>query len=143
MKFLDTSIIVEAGLEKSANLPKCVQILEAIGQGRENAVTSVFTIAELYHILYAREKLGKEKVRRIAKAVFDCSGLEIIEAKPVHAQEALELALEFEIDFVDAVNRILMEENGITEIYSLDSHFDRFKGIKRLSSLPSASKHFK
>ncbi len=35
------------------------------------------------------------------------------------------------IDYVDAVNALILKERGIEELYSYDKHFDRIDWLKR------------
>ena len=143
MKFLDTGIILCSVLKDQPHHENCAKIMRAIETGEETAMTSVLTIAELQYVLCGREKLAADTAKRVFYSLFDCAGLEITGAESQIAKKAVDMSLKYGIDFADAANIHIMEEHGITEIYSLDSDFDRFKGIKRLSSLPSASKHFK
>jgi|Deesub1362A_J573_1020465.scaffolds.fasta_scaffold00023_224 predicted nucleic acid-binding protein len=42
------------------------------------------------------------------------------------------MAEEYEIDFDDAVNVLVMQENGIREIYVLDAYYDKFDEFSRI-----------
>lgn len=62
LKFLDTSIPLTVMLkEENEFTQNCLEIMEAIEKGKENAITTVFTVAELFHIMVNREKFCAKK----------------------------------------------------------------------------------
>lgn len=46
--------------------------------------------------------------------------------------DAVEVAEDISVGLNDAIAYVLMKENGISEIYSFDKNFDRFKDITRI-----------
>jgi predicted nucleic acid-binding protein len=110
---------------------KCLEIMERLETGRERISTSVFTVAEIRHILEKREKLDREKISRMVLSFLDCLGLKLLDAEAIICREAVALADKFQVDFVDAYNVLTMRRNGIKELYSLDDHYDMFKDINR------------
>ncbi len=132
MKYLDASIplCVMTG-EPSEHYQRCAEIMERLETGKERISTSVFTVAEIRHILEKREKVGIEKAGRMVLSLLDCLGLKLLDAEAILCREAVELADKFKVDFVDAYNVLTMRRNGIKEIYSLDDHYDMFEDIER------------
>ncbi len=133
LRYLDASIPLCVFLgEPVEKLEACRRVMMRIERGEEKARTSVFTVAEIVHVLMKREREHPAKVEEIVKGLFDCAGLRVGDARKDLCMPALELALKYRVDFVDAHHRLTMGLHRITEIYSLDQHFDRFPGVKRL-----------
>ncbi|MFQ6135942.1 MAG: type II toxin-antitoxin system VapC family toxin [Candidatus Hydrothermarchaeales archaeon] len=110
----------------------CLEIMEQVEKGEENVATSVFTVAEIVHILKKREKLDDEKTTDMIISLLDCQGLKLLDVESILCRDAIELSSQYGIDFVDAYNVLTMKRKKIEEIYSLDDHYDRFKDIKRV-----------
>jgi len=113
-------------------LEACRQVVMRIESGREKVRTTTFTVAEIAHVLMKREREHPARVEEMIKRLFSCAGLKIGDARKDLCVPAIELALKYKVDFIDAHHVLTMKHHGIKEIYSLDPHFDRFLGIKRL-----------
>ena len=98
--------------------------------GEEKVRTSVFTVAEIAHVLMKRERERSARIVEVVKMLFDCPGLRVGDARRDFCLPALELALRYKVDFVDAHHRLTMKLHKINEIYSLDHHFDNFPTSK-------------
>lgn len=133
LKFLDTSVPLEAMLLNSGYSAQCIEIMGAIENGKETVITSPLTIAEIHHLLIKREKVLPESVKNSLDSLIDCIGLQVVDVDAGCTKDAITLSTKYNIDFVDSFNIILMRKYEISEIYSLDSHYDRFKDIKRLT----------
>ena len=136
MKYLDASIplaiILAQPKEKLSDIRK---IMLAIESGRENVVTSVFTIAEIIYVL-EREGVNQKTIEILVKDFVGCSGLRIVDANSGHIMsDALEIYRKYKIDFIDSHHIATMNHLGIKEIYALDPHYDRVKEIIRLEKL--------
>lgn len=133
MRYVDSSIplCVMTG-EPKGYYGRCLGIMERLEKGEEKAATSVFTIAEIGHILRKREKLEGRKAEDMLLSLLDCEGLKLLDAEAVLCRNAVEISSQYGIDFVDAYNVLTMKRNKIGEIYSLDEHYDAFREIKRL-----------
>jgi len=97
--------------------------------------TSVFTVAEIAHVLMKRERERPARIVEVVKRLLECPGLRVGDARRDLCLPALELALRYEVDFVDAHHRLTMKLHKINEIYSLDHHFDKFTDVKRIETL--------
>ncbi len=106
--------------------------MNAISVGKEKVRTTTFTVAEVVHILMEREEERPARVWESVKVFLDCRGLRVGDARKDLCLSALELALRYRVDFVDAHHILTMRQYNIKEIYSLDPHYDRFTGIRRL-----------
>lgn len=105
--------------------------MEKIERGKERVRTTAFTVAEIVHIL-ARERERPGEIVKSVHRFLDCAGLRVTDARQDLCLPALKLALKYEVDFVDAHHRLTMKRYKIDEIYSLDPHFDKFPGVRRL-----------
>lgn len=135
MKYLDSNIPLELILKKSGQKESCMLIMEALDNEKERAITSAFTIAEIYHVLTLREKFSSLDVKKHIESLISCKGLQIIDFPADICTNTVDLAVKFNVDFVDAGHKLLMDKYQIKEIYSLDRHFDKFNDIKRLTVL--------
>lgn len=132
MKYLDASIPLCLETEKPAEkLTKCEEIMEGIEEGREKVLTTAYTPAEIFHIL-GREGVPPSKIEESFEAFFDLKGLKLVEAEGSICPQAIELALEMKIDFVDAHHILTMKERDIDEIYTIDPHFEKFPKLTKL-----------
>jgi predicted nucleic acid-binding protein len=118
--------------EPKEQFERCLEIMGKIEGGKERVATSVFTVAEIGHILGHREGLNTGRVKKAIISLLDSLGLKLLDAEAIVCREAVELKTEYDIDFVDAYNVLTMRRNKIKEIYSLDEHYDMFKDIKRI-----------
>lgn len=133
LKYLDASVPLCVFLgEPEERLEACRQIIKKIEIGKERVRTSVFTIAEIAHVLMKRERERPARIEEMIKNFLDCVGLRVSDARKDLCLPALEVALKYKIDFVDAHHILTMRQYNIKEIYSLDPHYDRFTGIRRL-----------
>ena len=135
MQFIDTNVIVYAYFEPKT--PKAEtktrresaqKIMDAIGNNAIQAATSVVHLSEAANILV---KAGSPKsVSSLLRAI-----MAKVKVLPVAAEDyiaAAEESIENNIGINDCLAVVLMENHGITEIYSSDSDFDTFPGIKRI-----------
>lgn len=119
----------------SLNFESCRQIMASIETGEETAITSPLTIAEIFHILLQREKQNTQTVKQQILVLLDCIGLQLVDLPQELTKKSLEIAAKYNVDFVDAANIALMQKHNIKEIYSLDEHYDKFRQIKRLTTI--------
>ena len=119
--------------ESKSNLA-CKEILVAIESGKEQVIVSPFIFSELYFIL-DRDGISPNEIRRKLNAFLNLRGIHPVVYDPFLLKSSFNLFAKFEIDLIDATNIQLMRAFQLTEIYSLDTHFDKFKGIVRLTQL--------
>lgn len=133
LRYLDSSIpLCILTKNPKEQFDKCMEIMGKIETGKERAATSVFTVAEIGHILEHRESLNKERVKKAVISLLDSLGLKLLDVEALVCRNAIELKTEYDIDFIDAYNVLTMRRNQIKEIYSLDEHYDVFKDIRRI-----------
>lgn len=133
LRFLDANIIIRhvtRGNEKLSR--KAYRILEQIENGSACATTCESVIAECVYVLSSRSlyRFTREQVKTALMVILSFRGLKL-PYKRVY-QQALELYAASRIDFTDALAVAHMERQKITDIYSFDTDFDHFSGIKRI-----------
>jgi predicted nucleic acid-binding protein len=121
--------------EPKGKFETCLRIMEEIEAGKERVGTNVFTIAEIFHILTSRERMKPSEARDKLSALLDCAGLKLMDVHAEMCASSLALAIEHGVDFVDAYNALTMRKYRINEIYSLDSHYNKILGMKRLDRI--------
>ena len=132
LKYLDASIPLCVETETPYDkLSGCENIMKRIEEGEEKVLTTAYTPAEIFHIL-RRENVPARKVKESFEAFFDLKGLKVVEAKGSLCPQAIELALEKEIDFIDAHHVLTMKDREIGSIYTLDPHFEKFPQLVKL-----------
>lgn len=133
MRFLDANIFIRylTG-DKPEVLDRCTALFQRLHDGDEQVAMVEAVVAEVVFVLASPKLYG-------------LTGLEISErVKPLlllrgvqlpHKQttcEAIDIyAAHRDLDFADALEIAHMKRLGITEIYSFDKHFDRYRGQVR------------
>ena len=136
-RFLDTNILIRyltRDDEKKADAS--LQLLLRVARGEEVLVTTDLVIFETVFTLQSPRQYGltMSRIRELVEPIVTMRSLRL-PRKSVYPR-AFDLCDELEIDFADAFNIAYMEANGIHEVYSYDSDFDRAEGVSRLEPTP-------
>lgn len=136
LRYLDATIpLCVLTQEPAKKVVNCLLLMEDIESGLEKVKTNVFTIAEITRILIAHEKDQPQKVREQIGAFLESQGLIVVDVDKDVCVNALDLMSKHSVGFVEACHVRTMKAHDIKEIYSLDPHYDKFKGINRLEKL--------
>lgn len=132
MLFLDPNVILrhltnddpERGLA-------CFAVMQAIERGELSVWTSDLVIAEVVFVLSNKKTYGlsREAIRDLLLPLIGLPGIKLANKRSY--RRAFELYTALPMDYIDAYHVALMEQRGIGEILSYDSHFDQVEGIKR------------
>lgn len=123
-KFIDANIILRYLLGD----PEAEKI-DKIFQKQEEIYVADIVIAEVIWTFTSFYNWKKEKfIPKIR--IFLSPGF--INANKRLLNKALEIYEKYNIDFIDAYLISLMEKKKIKSIYSLDRHFNRIPGVKRI-----------
>jgi predicted nucleic-acid-binding protein len=88
-------------------------------------------MAEIVWVLESGYSLKNSDIAPLVRGILATPGLEVINA-PLVAR-AVELYETVNIDFIDGYITAVMEQRGITELYSFDrKHISRIKKVVRL-----------
>jgi predicted nucleic acid-binding protein len=131
-RFLDVSIPMYAAGRAHPYKEVCVWIMTEVAEGRIEAVIDTEIIQE---ILYRYGALRRWDIAStMASDLLDL----IPTALPIRLAD-VRLAIEMfgryaphGISARDVIHAAVMQSNGLTEIISVDGHFDRIEGIRRL-----------
>lgn len=121
MFLIDTNIFLEVMLAR-AKRKACIEFLNAVKTGREKAAVTDFTIYSIMIILHGRGKL--RELDRFLRSLSAYKGLTLYATSLEDKLEAVELAINGEIDVDDAVQYASARSLGVKAIISLDRHFD-------------------
>ena len=137
MRFVDASVFghaymkprreltsAEAQLKESAK-----QIIRSLEKGEEMASTTVH-ISEVLNIL--EDSLGVKQSTAFLGWVIAAKNLTVFPVGIGDYESALNITRESLVGLNDSLAVHVMRREGITEIYSMDRHFDRIEGIVRL-----------
>lgn len=128
MRFVDASVFVHAFLKPKRKLkPHEIKIKESakkivkrIDDGEEVGIT-VIQIAEIANLLESylpmNEALKVEESLLLTGNVFDVTKKDCL--------KALKIAKERKVGLCDSIAYVIMKKNGVEEIYSFDSDFDK------------------
>lgn len=134
MRFLDTNIILRYFTrddeEKAA---ACYALFQRVKQGKEEIATGEAIVTEVVYVLSspAHYRLNHEEIRARLTPILTLRGLRLPHKRLYLRALDLYVACPF-LDFEDALSVAHMEKEGISELYSYDTDFDRVEGIGRL-----------
>lgn len=128
-RFVDTNIFVEALVRTGTKSGQSLALLENV---KIQLWTTELVIAETEWVLRSGYEIPKPKVLDVLKRILNLENLEV-ENRSIIAV-ALGIYEEQNTDFTDCLNFAKIQENGVTEIYSFDRDYDKFKPLNRLES---------
>jgi predicted nucleic acid-binding protein len=141
MKFIDTNIFGHAYMKPRRELTpaeaqmkeSAKQILRSLEKGEEMASTTVH-ISEVLNIL--EDNLGVKQSIAFLAWIISAKNLTIFPVSLMDYESALNISRESLVGLNDSLAVHIMHREGMSEIYSMDRHFDRFEDIVRISQGP-------
>jgi predicted nucleic acid-binding protein len=130
-RFLDTNVIVRlltGDDERKASL--AAQLLARVEHGEERVALSPLVAFEVIFLLHHTYGLPRERTRELVRALISLRGIDLPD-KGLWLR-ALDFFAGSRLSFADAFNATYMTEQGLAEIYSWDTDFDRVNGITRV-----------
>ena len=131
--FLDANVILRYLLrDDETKAQRCLELLEKAERREITLRTTDLVVAELVWVLESpvTYNLPRERIRELLLPVILLPGLKL-PGKKLYRQ-IFDLYIDQGIDFIDAYNTIHMGKQGLTQIYSYDSDFDRIAGVSRI-----------
>lgn len=133
MKYIDSNvfiypILLDAKSDRKAEL--CRNILLKIADGSISAATSAITWDEIVWVV--RKTLGRDVAVREGEKFLEFPNLKLVKVDESIIRTAQKIAKKHSIKPRDAIHSACCIENGIEELLSDDSDFDRIDGIKRI-----------
>jgi predicted nucleic acid-binding protein len=131
--FLDTNPIIRylTG-DDPDQAARSYRLFERAARGEVDLVTWEAVLVEVVQVLSSKAlyNLPRDEVRRHLSNVLALDGLTVPHKRTF--LQALDLWVNHNVDFVDALCAAHMERLKITEIASFDTHFDRLPQITRV-----------
>ncbi len=133
--FVDTSAWDAIEDAKDPNHEKSLNFIDIIA-GKYHLVTTNFVLDETYTLLLM--SIGYKCVLHFKHSIDEMSRLGVITV--IHISEPLEKSAwkvfeEFNIDkkwsFTDCTSKVVMEQNGINEVFAFDHHFEQMGFIRK------------
>ena len=137
MRYLDANIFLRYLVEPRSQLDRqkqhaCLELFRRIRSRTEQAITCEAVITEVIYNLVSRRQydLSHEEAAARLRPLLDLPGLKLPHKRAY--LRALELlAVSPFLDIEDAVIIAHMERQGVNELLSYDTDFDRFHQIQR------------
>jgi hypothetical protein len=141
MRFLDANIFVYAYYKPKKRLnekesmmkEQAKKIIINVSEGKEYVTLTVVHISEAVNIL--KHGMPQDQLTSIIRGLFMLDNVGIIDVTRDAYLAATELGEDLKLEPNDALAIDIMRQNGITEIYSFDEHFNQVDGITRLPSM--------
>jgi len=138
MRFIDANIFIYAVVKPKGEITKDIAdiksrakaIVKRIDEG-EPVLTSVVHLSEVANVLEGH--LTPEDLNKYFNSILYRENITVCAVDHGLYRLANESFLVYGIGLNDAVASILMKQEGISEIYSFDTHFDKIAGVKRLT----------
>lgn len=134
MRFLDTNIILRyLTRDDEVKAAACFALFQRVKQGKETIVTTEAIISEAVYVLSSRAHyhLGHAEIRDRLAPILTLRGLKLPK-KQVYLR-ALDLYASYPtLDFEDVLSVAHMQNQGMTEILSYDTDFDRPPTVRRV-----------
>jgi len=130
LRFVDASVFVHAYFRPKRELkPHEVKIRESakeivrrINDGEEVSIT-VVQIAEIANLL--ESYLPVKEALKAVEFLLLAGNVKVYDVTKKDCLKALEITREKDVELSDAIAYVIMKRNGVEEIYSFDSDFDR------------------
>jgi len=130
MHLIDANIFLEIEL-KQKRLHNCGAYLRKVRDGEIEAITTNF-IVDTVSILMDNAGCDPTKIGTFNLTLLKYKGLSVYDLTMTDKVIATEQMKRFRLDFGDATAYAAMMSMGITEIVSMDKHFDKIPNIKRI-----------
>jgi predicted nucleic acid-binding protein len=130
-RFLDTNILLRyLTRDDEAKAEKALNLLDRVELGEEKIMTSSLVIFETVFTLQKTYKVPRQQIRTLLTPIIGLKGLRL-PGKNIFYR-AFDLYITHNISFADAYNAAYMLADGVSEIYTWDTEFDKIEGVTRL-----------
>ncbi|MCL6584091.1 MAG: PIN domain-containing protein [bacterium] len=132
MRFIDTNLFLRyLTRDEEEKAQKILELLKRVEKREEKIITSSLVMFEVIFTLEKYYKVSREEIKKLLSPLLDLRGLKLSD-KEVFKDALVLFAQKKSLPFVDAFNAAWAIKNGIKEIYSYDTDFDKVEGIKRV-----------
>jgi len=131
MKLVDANIIIRfLTNDHKRKATSCRKLFESVVKGKVALFITDMTIAEVVWVLEKVYKCHRQEIRLKIEAICNTPNLHFQNKELI--LESIILYDLRNIDFIDAYHAAFMNKEGIKEIYSYDTHFNRLTELVRL-----------
>jgi predicted nucleic acid-binding protein len=131
-RFVDTNVLLRALVQDDPQRSDAsIALIRRINRGEELAVTNHAVLTEVVFVLLKSYRTSKADTRQLVTSILNMKGLDVPHRDLF--QEALDVFERLNISFGDAYVAVLMKDQGIDEIYSWDTEFDRVPWLTRIT----------
>jgi len=128
--YVDSSVFVEAALEMGPARDSAERFLRDLEDEKLTAVTAALTVDEILWAIKRTE--GRKAAVDAACSLLACPALSILSVDKSLVMRAVDVFANEGLDPRDAIHVAAMRSKGIKRIVSLDTDFDKVKGIVRV-----------
>ena len=136
MRFIDANVFIYAFYKPKKRLTEkekwmkeeSKKIIKRITEGEEEVLTTVVHISEVVN--YLKKSMDAKSLQRLLIDFYSLDSLEIVGVSPEDYFSAISLMEDVGLDANDCLAIKIMEDYGISEIYSFDKGFEKI--VKRL-----------
>lgn len=140
MRFIDSNIFLHAYFTRKKPLTKheielkdrAKEIIVRVSEG-EGVTTTTTQVAEILNIIESR--LGQNEAVSFLSQLLAMDNIRLVSVSADEYADAVATARDLGLGPNDAVAYNAMVTEGISEIYSMDHHFDDLPGIIRLPKI--------
>lgn len=130
-RFLDTNILLRyLTRDDEEKAERTYELLKRVERGEESVEASPLVAFEFVFMRHRRYRMPRHPVRDLLRPILVLAHLRL-DGKPVFLR-ALDLFVQYNVDFTNAFNVAAMEARGVSGIHGWDEDFDRFPGVRRL-----------
>jgi uncharacterized protein len=130
-RFLDSNVPLRFFTQSDPDMAEAARaVLERVNERTERVLLSVVVVLEVVFTLERSYRVPKARIREMMRDLVSMPGVQL--ADKHLSLEALDLYVDNNISFGDAYNAALMRAQGLDEVYSWDTDFDRIPGIRRI-----------
>ncbi len=137
MRFVDASVFVYAFLKPRRGLApresevkeRAKGIVKRINEGERVGMT----VAQLVEVANLLERYMGEAAYQVEHFLLHAPNVAVYPVDWAVCAEALRVAKERRVGLADAIAYVVMTRQGVREIYSFDSDFDKLEGVRRVT----------
>jgi len=138
MFLIDANIFLEVELDQE-RADECATFLQKVKEGVIEALVTDFTVDGIALVI---ERHGRPPadIKNFLEGISVYRGLTVYHVRFAEKLQVPKLMVTHGLGYEDSIQLQAMLSNQITEVVSLDRHFDRVKGIRRLEPAQAAGK---
>jgi uncharacterized protein len=126
---VDTNILLRYFTrDDEAKAQRVLELLTRVERGEEKVETSIIVIFETVYTLQRLYAVPRSQIRELLTRVLELRGFQLPNKRL--CEQALELYANSNVSFADAYHVVYLKSRPTSELYSWDTDFDKFPGVK-------------